>query len=143
MNEKEVALILICGLVALAAYLLPTIIALRRRHHYKWVIFGINAIFGLTGIGYLAAFVWAVWPRQTAFFDVVANDPTTNFPEAGQKIYGQMGTNAGAFSAAISVPPQQVATGPGTQMPSFCSNCCKPVPSQAHFCTSCGMFSSG
>ena len=141
MNEKEVALILICGLVALAAYLLPTIIAFRRKHHYKWIILGINAVFGFTGIGFLAAFVWAVWPRQTAFFDVVANDPTTNSPEAGQKIYGQMGTNVRAFNAARSVPPQQVATEPGTQTSSFCSNCGKPVPSQAHFCTSCGMAS--
>jgi len=92
--------LVICGLLALVVYFLPTIIALWRKHHYKWVIFAINFIFGLTGVGYLVALIWAVWPKQTAVFDVVTNDPTTNSPEAGQKIYGQMGTNVRAFQNA-------------------------------------------
>jgi len=124
---NDTAFIVICGLLALVVYLLPTIIAFRRKHHYKWVICGINVVFGFTGIGYLAAFVWAVWPKQTAFFDVVANDPTTNSPEAGQKIYGQMGTNVRVFSGASFVPSQQIATGPRTQTQSFCSDCGKPM----------------
>jgi len=142
-DSSTVALIVICALLALAVYLLPTIIAFRRKHHYMWVICGINVVFGFTGIGYLAAFVWAVWPKQTAFFDVVANDPTTNSPEAGQKIYRQMGANGRAFSEAICSPSQQVATEQRTQIPSFCSNCGKPLPSGVHFCPSCGMAASG
>jgi len=138
-DSSTIALLLICGLLALVVYLLPTIIAFRRKHHYKWVIFGINAVFGLTGIGYLAAFVWAVWPRQTAFFDVVANDPTTNSSEAGQKIYGQMGTNVRAYSEASFVSSQQNATESRMQLPSFCSNCGKHLPSGVRFCPSCGM----
>jgi hypothetical protein len=92
--------LVICGLLALAVYFLPTIIALWRKHHYKWVIFAINFFFGVTGVGYLVALVWAVWPRQTAIFDIAVNDPTTNSPEAGQKIYGQMGANVRAFKSA-------------------------------------------
>ena len=80
--------------------LYPTIIAFVRNHHYKWVICGINIIFGLTGIGYLAAFIWAVWPQKTAFIDVITNDPTTNSAEAGKQIYGQMGANVGAYKEA-------------------------------------------
>jgi hypothetical protein len=142
-DSSTVVLIIICGLLALAVYLLPTIIAFGREHHYKWVICGINVVFGFTGIGYLAAFVWGVWPKQTAFFDVVTNDPTTNSPEAGQKIYRQMGTNARAFSEASFVPSRQIATEPRTQTPSFCSNCGEPMLSGAHFCASCGMAASG
>lgn len=136
---SRIALIIVCGLMVIAVYLLPTIIAFRRKHHYKWVIFGINAVFGFTGVGFLAAFVWAVWPRQTAFFDVVANDPTTNSSEAGQKIYGQMGTNVQAFSEASFPPPQQEVTESRMPAPSFCSNCGKPLPSGIRFCPSCGM----
>lgn len=95
-------LIVILVLMALAVviYFLPTIIAYKRRHKYVWVIFGINFICGLTGLGYLVAFVWSVWPSQTAFYDVVLNDPTSNSPEAGQKIYGQLGANIRAFRDA-------------------------------------------
>lgn len=142
-DSSTIALIVIGCLLALAVYLLPTIIAFCREHHYKWVICGINLVFGFTGIGYLAAFVWAVWPKQTAFFDVVANDPTTNSPEAGRKIYGQMGTNVRSFSEASYVPSQQRATEPRTQTPAFCSDCGEPMPSGAHFCPSCGMAASG
>jgi hypothetical protein len=92
--------LIFCGLMVLVVYLLPSIIAFCRNHHYKWVILAINCVLGLTGIGYLIVFVWSVWPRQTAVFDVVTNDPTTNSSEAGQKIYGQMGTNVRAFKNA-------------------------------------------
>lgn len=139
MNDTEIALILICGLLALVVYLLPTVIAFRRKHHYKWVILGINAVFGFTGIGLLAAFVWAVWPRQTALLDIVANDPTTNSPDASQKIYGQMGKNVRVFREASLVPSQQIATEAGTQMPSFCFNCGKPLSLGVHFCPTCGI----
>ena len=107
----KVILLIICGIIAIAIYFLPTILAYRRNHHYYKVIFGINLIFGLTGLGYLVAFVWAVWPKETAIFDVIANDPTTNSSEAGQKIYGKMGTNVKAFRNALngnsSTSPQE------------------------------------
>jgi hypothetical protein len=44
---------LVCILIALFVYFCPTIIAFNREHHYKWIILGINLIFGATGIGYL------------------------------------------------------------------------------------------
>ena len=87
-------------IIIIFGYCLPTIIAWRRDHHYKWVIGAINLVFGFTGLGYLAAFAWAVWPKQTALFDIFANDPTTNSSDAGQKIYRQMGENIKAFTVA-------------------------------------------
>ena len=107
-NSSDTAIIAILGILCLTGYLAPTIIALIRNHHYKWVLFAINLIFGMTGIGYLIAFIWAVWPRKTAILDVVANDPTTNSHEAGQKVYEQMGSNIRAFRDAAN--PSSTAT---------------------------------
>jgi hypothetical protein len=147
MNDGEIVLWVIGGLLALVVYFLPAMIAFWREHHYKWVIFAINLVFGLTGVGYLVAFIWAVWPQQTAILDFIANDPTTNSPEAGQKIYGQMGTNVRAFNEARDgrslVLPPQMATAPQTQAELFCFNCGKPMRSGAHFCASCGVAVSG
>ena len=64
--------------LAIGGYFAPTIIATLRKHHYKWVIFAITLIFGLSGMGYLVALIWAVWPRETTVVDTVAKDVTTN-----------------------------------------------------------------
>jgi hypothetical protein len=57
------------GLVplALAVYLLPTIIAFKVRHHYAWPLAAINVFFGFTVLGWLGIFVWAlIGPRKSA-----------------------------------------------------------------------------
>ena len=53
-----IGLLCIGGLVV---FLLPTLIAFGRGHHYKWIIFVVN-VFGssLLGVGWIAAFIWAV-----------------------------------------------------------------------------------
>jgi hypothetical protein len=53
--------------LALAVYLLPTIIAFKVRHHYAWPLAAINVFFGFTGLGWLGIFVWAlIGPRKSA-----------------------------------------------------------------------------
>jgi hypothetical protein len=53
--------------LALAIYLIPTIIAFKVRHHYAWVLAIINVIFGFTVLGWLGIFVWAlIGPRKSA-----------------------------------------------------------------------------
>jgi uncharacterized protein YecT (DUF1311 family) len=53
--------------LALAVYLLPTIIAFKVRHHYAWVLGILNFIFGFTVLGWLGFFVWAlIGPRKSA-----------------------------------------------------------------------------
>jgi hypothetical protein len=57
------------GLVplALAVYLVPTIIAFKVRHHYAWPLAAINVFFGFTVLGWLGIFVWALTgPRKSA-----------------------------------------------------------------------------
>lgn len=53
--------------LALALYLLPTIIAFKVRHHYAWPLTAINVFFGFTVLGWLGIFVWALTgPRKSA-----------------------------------------------------------------------------
>jgi hypothetical protein len=53
-------------LVALFAgvYFVPTILAFSRLHPRRWVILAINALLGITGIGWGIAFVWAILPAE-------------------------------------------------------------------------------
>lgn len=68
------------GLVVIALiltfYLVPTIVAYRRDHHYRHVIAALNVIGGITGIGWAVAFVWAVWPSDKSLVDPVLGNVT-------------------------------------------------------------------
>ena len=66
---------LILGLILLAVYFIPTFIALKRRHAYKWVILGINT-FAIARVPWLIAFIWAVWPTNKSLFDPIAGNVT-------------------------------------------------------------------
>ena len=50
------ALLLICAVI----YFCPTIVAFRRCHRNRWVIFLINLALGSTIIGWLFALIWAM-----------------------------------------------------------------------------------
>ncbi|TYL86140.1 superinfection immunity protein [Bradyrhizobium cytisi] len=56
------------GMIPLAAaYLLPTTIAFKVRHHYARVLAILNVVFGFTVLGWLGFFVWAlIGPRKSA-----------------------------------------------------------------------------
>lgn len=49
--------------IGLAIALIPFFIANKRNHQYKWVIL-VLCLFAGTGICWIAAFVWAVWPQD-------------------------------------------------------------------------------
>lgn len=85
--------IVILFFICIAIYFLPSIVAFQRGHHYKWVIFGINLFFGATGVAYLAVLIWAFWPKNTGFVDVLRNDLTSNSFEANRVIYAKQGAN--------------------------------------------------
>jgi hypothetical protein len=73
------AWVILWALVAAAAacfYCLPTIIAFRRNHAYKWVIFAINLALGASGLGWLIALVWAVYPQEKSLADPLLGNPT-------------------------------------------------------------------
>lgn len=75
-------------LIGAVVYIIPTIIALIKRHKYKWVIFAINILAGWTGIAWIVALVWAVWPERTMLIDPLG-DPSGKggLPsEAGKRV---------------------------------------------------------
>ena len=92
-----VAFIIAVILVAFI-YFLPTFVAFKRQHEYRWVIFGINFIAGLTMIGWLVAFIWAVFPRERSLADPVLGNPIGT----GNR---NVGHTIGEVNAAISSVP--------------------------------------
>jgi len=101
MDDPAIAIFVVFGvLILLLVAGAPTFIAFRRKHHYRWVIFAINVLFGATGIGYLIALVWAVWPRQTAVTDLLLNDLTANSRDGNRAIYTRYGQNLQALNQA-------------------------------------------
>lgn len=93
-------LLIIIAIIAIIVgiYMIPTIIAFQRNHHYKFIILGINILMGATGIGYLAAFAWAVWPSKTSMLDPIVSSPTSVSIEDGQSIYARWGSFKKSFS---------------------------------------------
>lgn len=91
MNVDDLVFLILFIAVAVAFYLLPTIIAFSRQHHYRWIIFAINAIAGATVIGFLVALVWALWPKETALLDPFHGDPVTAGREGGRRVYERRG----------------------------------------------------
>lgn len=78
--------ILIFGLIALLLYFIPTFIAFIRDHQYKWPIFAINLLVGYTGLGYLVALVWSLFPARSGPTHVVVRDTSGN-PYASNRPY--------------------------------------------------------
>jgi hypothetical protein len=58
-------------LIIASVYFVPTIIAFKRNHAYKNIMLIINLIFGLTGIGWAVAAIWAVFPAEKSLIDPV------------------------------------------------------------------------
>lgn len=56
-------------LFILAIYFIPTFIAFKREHEYRWVIFALNFAGGFTGILWVVALVWAVYPHNRSAID--------------------------------------------------------------------------
>ena len=63
-------------LVGLCFYYIPFIIAVVRRHHYKWVILGINTVGFVGVVPWIGAFIWSVWPSEKSLIDPIAGNVT-------------------------------------------------------------------
>lgn len=76
MSGSEAIVFALVLVIAIAVYFVPFAIAAFRGHRYKAVIFALNLIGGWSGLGWIAALVWAVWPSGSTVSDVVTHDPT-------------------------------------------------------------------
>ena len=50
----------VLGVLSLVIFFIPTIVAFRRDHRNRWVIFLINFVFGATVLGWIGALIWAM-----------------------------------------------------------------------------------
>ena len=63
-------------LFGLCFYYIPFIIAVVGRHHYKWVILGINTVGFVAVVPWIGAFIWSVWPSEKSLIDPIAGNVT-------------------------------------------------------------------
>ena len=76
MDNSSTIFITVAILLLVIVYALPTFIAFRRQHQYRWIIFAINVVVGATGIGWLVAFIWAIFPGDKSLADPILGNPT-------------------------------------------------------------------
>lgn len=69
-------LFILVAIVGAACYLLPAIIAFARSHHYRWVIVALTIFGGWTGIAWLAALIWSVFPHNRSVVDPMVGPAT-------------------------------------------------------------------
>ena len=50
---------------ALFLYFVPTVIAFKSGRETKWLIFALNALLGVTILGWVGALLWATSPKPT------------------------------------------------------------------------------
>jgi len=101
-------------LIAIASvifYLLPIFIAFNRNHEYRWVIFVLTIVGGWTGLMWLVAFAWAVFPQNKTFIDLVVGNATglgyRNSGDAlGEADYGRIrGYRAAKAQNGVRIQP--------------------------------------
>jgi hypothetical protein len=68
---------LILMLVGIVLLLVPGIIANKRKHAFKGVIWALT-LFGIVtfGVCWLAALIWAIWPAEKSLVDPFVGNPT-------------------------------------------------------------------
>lgn len=136
MDESEVFVVFIVAAIVVIIYLIPTIIAFKRQHHYKFIIFGINIIGGMTGIGYLIAFIWAVWPSKTSVIDPLISSATSINAEDGKQIYGRWGEYKKSYETSSALETQQID--PQIKSKQNCPFCDEVILRGAIKCKNCG-----
>jgi uncharacterized protein len=76
-NQNLLAIATILGVIfASAIYFIPTVIAFKRNHEYKWVILVLNTFGGFTGIIWIAVLVWAIYPHNKSVLDPLVGPVT-------------------------------------------------------------------
>ena len=145
MDNNSVALLALLGLLGAAAFiavcLLPYLIARKRGHAYRNIIL-VLCIFGIFGVPWVIALIWAIYPSEKSLIDPVMGNPTgvghRNVGDTlGAVAYGRERGYAMEHAAApaqVVELPQSVAVSPAR----FCRACGAPRSEGAAFCATCG-----
>ncbi|KAB2793102.1 superinfection immunity protein [Brucella anthropi] len=123
MQTALLALAFIAAIVViLAVIFIPTIVAFRRQHPNRWLIFVVNLAFGGTIVGWVAALVWAMHYAYISEdgsnggesgINLFVNDPVD------VRVDPSMGSNASTFSTGSSnndpAPPNTLSDAENVQ----------------------------
>ena len=78
-SDGSLGAILMAILLGAALYLLPSAVALARKHRQRVAIVALNVLTGWTMIGWIAALIWALTSeRKDVQVVIVRNDPPTD-----------------------------------------------------------------
>lgn len=109
-------------LLGIVFYLLPAIVAFARHHEYRWVILALTIIGGWTGVCWIIAMVWAVFPHNRTAIDPVVGPVTgVGYRNVGDTIGGaRFGQQRGYQEESRRREPQLGARAPAlrTSVPS-------------------------
>lgn len=118
---------LIClyaGLIALL--LLPYIIARRRGHAYCNVIL-VLCFCGFTGIAWVIALIWAIYPSEKSLIDPILGNPT-----------GVGVRNVGDTLGSVQYGRERGYANEQASRPKICTKCGSALVAGHNFCSACG-----
>ena len=136
--------------VVTAIIFVPAVIAFMRGHAYKWIILVLCFATYITGVTWIVALVWAVWPANKSLADPVLGNVTgTGQRNTGDTLGSvQYGTDRGreqerVLSEPIIAPksPVTVAPAPKSTVVSDtreCPHCAEVIKAAAKLCRFCG-----
>lgn len=67
--------VLVIAVLSIAAYFIPTIIAIARSHDNQWAIAAVNLLLGWSFIGWVVALVWSLTSSEPT--QVIVQQPTS------------------------------------------------------------------
>jgi len=127
--------------VFIAICLLPYLVARSRGHAYRNIIL-VLCIFGIFGLPWVIALIWAIYPSEKSLIDPVMGNPTgvgsRNVGDTlGAVAYGR--ERGYAMEQGSSPPPVPDRSAQGMPPPRrFCPSCGSPCTDGARFCSRCG-----
>jgi hypothetical protein len=136
--------------VVVAIIFVPAVIAFMRGHSYKWIILVLCVATFITGITWIVALVWAVWPSNKSLADPVLGNVTgTGQRNAGDTIgsvqHGiERGREQEKFVAVAAVVTPAPAATVKVNQPLLvnhdtreCPHCAETIKAAAKLCRFC------
>lgn len=92
----------VAAVILIFLFSLPTFVAFYRHHSYRWIILALN-IFGFTGIFWLVALIWAIFPSEKSLIDpLVGNVSGTGLRNSGDTLGATYyGSNRGSVNETV------------------------------------------
>lgn len=134
-------LFLVVAAIVIAVCLLPYLIARSRGHDYRNIIL-VLCIFGVFGVPWVIALIWAIYPSEKSLIDPVIGNPTgVGSRNAGDTLGAVAYGRERGFARERAAYPTQTFERPlpGSSSPSrFCRACGTPRTEGTVFCGQCG-----